>query len=546
MSKTLVIMVHGLGVESEEWWGTTIEELNANSELVSRNIFFESYSYKTKSFNGVGNSIKNFFGKGSVLATLDNIGNNLISRIHSDSDFQKYDDIILFGHSMGGFVIANALSYANNTPIMSTLAKKISHVIMCGTPLGGADLASRAKKVFPDWYTSSHIRELSKSSCIREVMAHRFKNHVEINGTTKTNLSFIFIGEDEVVSTDSERLGIFYNCISGIHVPVLNGSHSGSVQNLDQKNENGNFGIVREHILSCYNSDISKKNREGKSKRDKMKEDWKITAVAKKKAREIYFNELRDEIIKNHLSVLEMTKAEDLEKTNTFIDLDVFYRKTFLKSKKVILDLNRTIFVLDDSRSTTVEVFNGFERGSKFADEKFIKEDLIGYFEKNCCADTDRFKKYAIDVKRIDLSNNENRLISTAQSSIQFEYDDSREDTVGFKTIIDFGVQNKGDIIKVLISFTLPTTLWIKEFEHKPDIIKLPNNVLKSTIIVQEELYGEGKASIIPKVISGTEIDGDIISEVDSSLYYQTYTTKKMYKKINNSNQPLAISISKG
>ena len=545
MSKTLVIMVHGLGVQSEEWWGTTIDELNSDSELVSRDIYFKPYSYRTEFFNGLGNSAKNIFGKGSVLATLDNIGNNLISRIHSDREFQKYDDIILFGHSMGGFVIANALNYANNTLIMSALAQKISHVIMCGTPLGGANLANQAKKVFPDWYISGHIRELAKSSCIREVMAHRFNNHVEMNGITKTNLSFIFIGEDEVVSTDPERLGIFYNHTCGIHIPVLNGSHSGSVQNLDQTNENGNFGIIREHILSCYNSDISKQRREGKSERDKMREIWEQAAMAKKETRKIYFDELTGEIVENYLSILKKTKAENLEKTNTFIDLDIFYRKTFLKNGKVILDLNRTILVLDDSRSTTVELFNGFERGSKFASEKFIREELIEHFEKKCCADIDRFKEYAIDVKRIDLGIDKNQLIPTTQSNIEFEYNDSDEDTVGFKTIVDLGVHNKGDTIKVLMSYTLPTTLWIKEFENKPDKIVLPNNVLKSKIIVQEELYGEGKASLVPKVIFGNEVDGDIIRETDSSLYYKTYTAKKMYKKINESNQPLAISISK-
>lgn len=538
-------MVHGLGVQSVEWWGTTIDELNEDSELASRNIHFQPYSYRTEFFNGIFNSVENIFGKGSVLAKLDNIGKNLVSRIHSDKDYHQYDDIILFGHSMGGFVIANAVNYVHNTPVMSGLAKKISHVIMCGTPLGGADLADRAKRILPGWYLSGHIRELAKNSCIREVMSYRFKNHVAINGISKTNLSFIYIGEDEVVSTDVERLGIFYNLMDGIHTPVLNGTHSGSVQNLDQQNENGNFYILREHILSCYNSDISKHNREGKSERDEMKECWEKAAIAKVEARKNYFQELTNEIVQNQLDIFQKTENHQLHEINTFIDLDIFYRKTFLKNKKVILDLNRKILILDDSRTTTLEIYNGFERGSEFASKKFIKETFIDNFKKICCRDIDRFKEYAIDVKKIDFSIDEKQLIPITVNSVEFKFDDTRKDSIGFKTIIDIGQQNEGDILKVLISYTLPTTLWIKEFENKPDVIKLPQNALKSTIIVQEELYGEGKASLVPKVISDKDVDGEIIRETNSTLYYRTYTAKKMYKTINKSNQPLMISISK-
>ena len=542
MQKTLVYLIHGIGIPDTTWWGNTKEALEREQNLTS--ITFKYYPYETKKFDSFTNLTKNFFGNGKVLADLEGIGRNLISSIIADKEDEQFDNIILFGHSMGGFIAANAVNYVNSTPVLDSVRQTITHVILCGTPLGGSNLSERAE--YLPYPKSLHAKSLLKDSCSREIMAHRLKNNVS-KGGSKTNLSFISIVGDEVVITPEEKFGIFLNLYDD--GPTIIGSHSGVVQNLSSNLKN--MSIVSRHFEDCLNSPIITQKRIHDEPLKALEDNFLTLERETKTAKKSYYNYIKDILRKKVTDHLINSKNRNEE--NTFFDLKIFHRNTFLKNsdnmedRKSIFDLNRTIEIVDGSRNTVVELYTGFERDSSFASKEFIEDTLIASFKKSLLEPTDRFNKYSFSLKKINRKIDGNiysspELLTINMKNITLEFEDSPDkETVGFLAKIDLGELNPGDIVELLQSYTLPTTQWIENFVDKPVRITLPRHALESEMHIQEERYGTSTAQLVPTVIN--KFQEKIYIKDKTSLYYKTFTAFKLFDPTVETNEPLKIEI---
>ncbi len=539
--KTKVYLVHGLGVEnSHEWWGSTKSEL----QRVYPEIDFEYYDYETSKWDTFLNKAKTSIGVGKVLDTLENIGKNFITRI--DTRDKEFDNIILFGHSMGGLVAANAINYANSIPELSHVKDKLSNLIMCGTPLGGSDLADKASYI-PGH--SPHVKELLKDSCARMLTVDRMKNFVSVNkeDSDKTLLSFLPISGDEVVQTPEEIFGIYEHQLGHIHVRNLIGTHSGAVKNLEDKSDN--FTIIVDHLKKCFDTAYLRIDPK-KSVEEYTNYTHAIKALEIKEQayREVAIKKLTD---LQHEEI-DKASAETLPEVNTFINLDVFFRKTFLKNKKLILDLDRKIKVIDDTRDTTFEFYTGFDLNSKRSKDCYI-DALINRLNKVKNTETNRFTEYSLDIKKIEKTGNGgNNTQTTTVRNIKIsktEYSTSK----GFTIFINLGKYNVGSEIELLMAFTLPTTIKDKynkenkcidatECKEADDRITVPSTIVKTKVIIQEETYGGSAPLLMPRVLGG---ESNIINEIDTvSSYYKQYIIESIFDPENGiHDEPIKMEI---
>jgi len=83
MGKTIVYLIHGIGVKNAEWWGNTKDIIESKLKENHNDIEVRYLTYDTAKFD-VLDSVKNLLGGGKTLATLDDIGRNLISQLYAD------------------------------------------------------------------------------------------------------------------------------------------------------------------------------------------------------------------------------------------------------------------------------------------------------------------------------------------------------------------------------------------------------------------------------------------------------------------------------
>ncbi len=539
MGKVLIYLVHGLGVESaENWWGTTKETLEGYFRKKSLNysVEFKYFNYRTKKSDSLKNKLLNFFGKGDVLSSLDDIGKNFASVLDTDPSINDADCVILFCHSMGGLVAANALVYVNSVTTLSELSRKITHIIFCGTPLGGSNLASRAR--YLPYPKSSHVKELLKDSCSRQIVSLKLKEISSLDGVDKTNISFIKISEDEVVKDDMEIYGVFFNQLNGIETPTITGAHSKSVQNINDSNAQ----IIVSHIQKCIDSEICRNRSRVIDYMGLIKE--KISECNNEYLR------LKSSYKDNLVSILIRSQEDKIRQSaeeNNFIDLKILYRKTFLSSlsqitkedpRKVILDINRKIKVINSNRDVIIGFYAGFAKVSDYANKTFIDSLMSELKSSMNTHGIDRFKNYALKVKKKEGSNESLLQVH----DVQLEYCDTKNDTIGFNIEINIGRYAKDDEVELFVSYTLPTTIWLDCCKHIPDTIILPATVLESEVIIQEEIYNGAQPMLSPRVVRDGPYS-DVIEDSSINLYYKTYKAKKFFHHGTQPNDPFKVTV---
>lgn len=240
MKKTLVVFIHGIGVENTKWWGSTIASFKNDQELENAGISVEFWEYDTKKLDYVGNKFKQFFNKHKKLPSLDDVGHSFLGKFEDKKDIDKYEQILLFGHSMGGLVASTLLIHAfNNDNKHEKFKEKIRSLVMCGTPLGGSLVADKLR-ILSNLYniSSEQMQELYVNSNTISDIQNKLKNiiNLECNDITKPCLEFFKLSQDEVVQTDDERYGIFIDEVQPID--TLEKGHSPSIQNLTIKKDN--------------------------------------------------------------------------------------------------------------------------------------------------------------------------------------------------------------------------------------------------------------------------------------------------------------------
>ncbi|CAA6825669.1 MAG: Unknown protein [uncultured Sulfurovum sp.] len=507
----LVIFVHGLGASDENWWGSTRELLEAEYQDTDTELVF--FTYNTEKTAGLKNKIKSLYGKAKVFANFNRLGNTLSTLIRDKIKTDSYDEIKLFGHSMGGVVIASALwSLSKKYP---SVYKQLSTVALCGTPLGGSNIASLATKLF-FLFPSSHTEALSVDSKELLTIVNTFQSCVSLNSNQEDNIPqcvFFIISDDEVVESDKERFGSFpvRDVDNNSSTKYMNGGHVGAVQNLTKNS------LEYKNILEWINEEINK-SRHNNSEMlipDEWEDEYRVLS------QNIYMKDITKHELRTIYLIYKNEPEYDSEgfRKRPYIDMKLNSRKTYLKNsnvdgdKKAIVDFKRIIKVVDNTRNCEFEFSNGFLKGSKYATEEFLADLLV---ELDPDAQNDQADRFRDNVLNVAYKINGKQSLNDALS-ITITSDYESDAAKGIRIVCNIGEFAIGTEIEFLVSLTLPVNIW--DYPTEKDLFFFPITALKRQYVIQEEIYGVNRPFLNPSIIDTDSVE----INKERSLYYNRY-----------------------
>ena len=235
--KKLLVLVHGLGANGNEWWGKTkhsienVERLNGFDTLF---FDYETSASPTSIFKKLGNSLGATDRRETVPQAGQKLWSDMLKMMHNN----QYSDVYFLGHSMGGIVIAAAIDHAfkiedpRHPPLIDAI-KKIGFV---ASPISGAKLASKAAWLYCFLGSNDHIDFLRPESDIRENLVSRFVDELLIN--RQVPLHIFRAQKDSAVSENELTEEIPIPKGIKIRFDVLDGGHSECIQDLRPLDDN--------------------------------------------------------------------------------------------------------------------------------------------------------------------------------------------------------------------------------------------------------------------------------------------------------------------
>lgn len=134
-NKSLVVFVHGLDGNNREYWGDLKTYLTAESKLHHVDFLFWRYPTNSQLYPNLFSTLR---GKTKVphVATISSELRTFLRDVQNESQYQK---IAMFGHSLGGCVITEAIAAELESDPKSSL--QITSLLMNATPLSPKRLA---------------------------------------------------------------------------------------------------------------------------------------------------------------------------------------------------------------------------------------------------------------------------------------------------------------------------------------------------------------------------------------------------------------------
>ncbi|MDH4118760.1 MAG: hypothetical protein OEX04_10305 [Acidimicrobiia bacterium] len=227
----LAVLVHGLGANAHDFWGSTPEAL-CDSDALRPDVEIKFWGYETTARPRPVHRVLRPLGMGSPLESVDSLGEHLLSRLRGWYRDGHYDEVKLLGHSMGGLVVAAAVGRAleENRSADQGLIDTLSAVAFVATPLGGAKLAGRASPLFGLFGRNVHRDDLDPGSKSRARVVNRFIGQAVRSG--RVPLTIFRASNDQVVEPDELDEPFAGDTTLSYRREVLSGTHSGCVQNL--------------------------------------------------------------------------------------------------------------------------------------------------------------------------------------------------------------------------------------------------------------------------------------------------------------------------
>jgi len=570
-TENLIVFVHGIGANASEWWGSTRTFFENDPELLLKGDL-DFYEYKTSKLKNPAQDILNGVGKGEVYAGIFDLGGQLIT--HLSQKNTQYDNIILFGHSMGGLVIATAIIHANQTPIFYDTYNKISAISLCGTPLGGSKIANIGNMTMRP-FTTQQTKDLLTDSENRQDIVNNFEKLVSLQKDTpsKIYLEFIKIPEDEVVSDEIERYGPFLNDVErngeGIQ---LKGGHNDAVQNLTSME--GNYKAIRNWVLqnvkspnSIQNSltvedlrnviqeelhnmcsvdffkNLSYKTKIKIAKQLEASDDYikLISNIDKVKVEEQVIQDYHERRRKLRIKENNKLSEEEIRFLNrNYITLKKSYIKTYLSNGMYILDVNNKIKIMDHSQNCKIIYYHGFDDPTLHYHElkyrknlqKLLHNKYIKLFESENIVINKKFNRFKSEIFLAKRKESDGTLKKI--ENVTFTLHETPR-SKGIMITVDLGKKPINTILEVVTSITLPT-------EKTPDMIKFARGNVETEIIIQEEIYGAS----MPKIevaIEHNEIPlGEDEINRSSNLYYQKTSCHFLQETNLDSNYSITVS----
>lgn len=238
MKKTCVLFIHGIGANHVDTWGDLICEI-AEQKKHFGNIDLEHFEYESSKLEKMKKIISKFTIKAcqSMIGQKDSNNNfgsiTIISKelktFIDGYKFNKYDEIFIIAHSMGGLIATRYLL----DEISSKKHLKVKKTLYICTPLIGSVFADFLDKL---GLTTNSTREMTiKSDFLKKLWSdyeqHKFEENIDC--------TFLFGSQDEIIEDCYKVIGKEYQkTIAGDHHTVL------KKENLD-----ANFEHIRKFII---------------------------------------------------------------------------------------------------------------------------------------------------------------------------------------------------------------------------------------------------------------------------------------------------------
>lgn len=206
----VLLFVHGFSGTSSETFGSTPDMLVNSSSFAGWDIF--SIGYSSDIFPSIGK------GLWSVNPDITKISSYLCTLLKNQ--FNNYKRISFVAHSMGGLAVQRAILDMENT-----VQRKISHVLLFGTPSNGL------RKAFWFRFWSTQVQNLSSESDFIKKLRSDWKEKF------KENLSFTFKtiagSKDEFVPIESSLNPFdtkYHGVIEGNHISMIKPKDANDLQ----------------------------------------------------------------------------------------------------------------------------------------------------------------------------------------------------------------------------------------------------------------------------------------------------------------------------
>lgn len=253
--KHLAIFVHGWGAAEPEWWGTTTAALKSFGHVNEIKCFFHQYHTTHSPQWKVVQRIREIFCNVARHQELGELGQDLWSNVRSQ--FRRTDSrsISIFGHSFGGLVVADAISYAaqraaDGSDEDARTLGALTGVALCCSPMDGAKLAQNYSSIMKPVAKNIHVQNLLKDSKKREEVLNSFINYI----SQKPYFLTLFRADGDGIVGSKDIYGPFVRAEVKFYEDVLEGTHSDCVQNIGPATKTSNFEKIKQWLLSNASS----------------------------------------------------------------------------------------------------------------------------------------------------------------------------------------------------------------------------------------------------------------------------------------------------
>jgi len=233
-TRQLLVFVHGWGAGEPEWWGSTRTSLPAHKGAADYRFHFHTYPTTKAVRPNAWRRFWQLLGNEPTNEVIGESGQTLWSRVREQLAVQACDTAVLFGHSFGGLIIADAIRHADERARQGSKAdeaalSKVSRIALCASPVDGADLAGLYVKLASPFGTNVHLQNLLKSDRDRKCAVDVFMGFLQRHQDLR--LALFYATSDQVIDRNDLfkpflRAGVSYEEVA------LDGGHSDCVQNI--------------------------------------------------------------------------------------------------------------------------------------------------------------------------------------------------------------------------------------------------------------------------------------------------------------------------
>jgi pimeloyl-ACP methyl ester carboxylesterase len=234
MPKQLVVFVHGWGAGEVDWWGTTKTSFPSHPKAADFHFHFHHFQTSKAPQLKLWASLRNLLRGSEATERIGELGQTLWTTLAFEVERSGAKEIVLFGHSFGGIVLADTIRHAVKRESMHEgdrqLLSRIRHIALCASPMSGASLAETyLKLVSPLGATNDHVVNLLRNNRDREDAVNVFVNFLK---RPDAPLLTLFYAAGDAVVQRPEAFEPFDRALVSYHEAALEGGHSDCIQNV--------------------------------------------------------------------------------------------------------------------------------------------------------------------------------------------------------------------------------------------------------------------------------------------------------------------------